>query len=60
MGIANPRPAMRKGEARRINAQLTRLAELTAQFISEGMTADDASKKAFQIITGKPLPARPE
>jgi hypothetical protein len=59
MGLAIPRPAMRKGEERRIRERLQRHVELTAQFVSEGLSRDEASKKAFQIITGKPSTCAP-
>jgi hypothetical protein len=59
MGLAIPRPAMRKGEERQVRARLTRHVELTAQFQAEGLSRDEASKKAFQIITGRPSTCPP-
>jgi hypothetical protein len=50
---------MRKGEERRIRERLQRHAELTTQFVAEGMGRDEASKKAFQIITGRPSSCPP-
>jgi hypothetical protein len=54
MGLAIPRPSMRQGEERRIRAQLQRHAELTTQFVSEGMSREEASRKAYAIVTTKP------
>jgi hypothetical protein len=59
MGLAIPRPAMRKGEERKVRARLQRHVELTAQFQAEGLSRDEASKKAFQIITGRPSTCPP-
>jgi hypothetical protein len=59
MGLAIPRPAMRQGEERKVRARLVRHSELTAQFVAEGMSRDEASKKAFQIITGRPSTCPP-
>jgi hypothetical protein len=50
---------MRKGEERQVRARLTRHVELTAQFQAEGLSRDEASKKAFQIITGRPSTCPP-
>ncbi len=47
MGIANPRPAMRRGEERKIKEQLATHALLTRQYINAGKTREEASKEAF-------------
>src|SRR5215207_7379522 len=53
MGLAIPRPAMRQGEERHTRARLHRHVELTAEFQAQGMSREEASKKAFRIIIGK-------
>jgi hypothetical protein len=50
MGIAIPRPAMRAREARITHQRLKRHSELMSQFITEGLSRDDASKKAFSLV----------
>jgi len=50
MGIAIPRPQMRKRERRQIEERLRRHAELTRQFESEGMTREEASRRAFYLV----------
>ena len=50
MGIANPRPAMRKAEARKITNQLAAHAKLMQMYIELGMSKTQASKEALQDI----------
>jgi len=47
MGIINPRPAIRKAGIRRVEQSLARHAELMARFEAEGLSREEASRKAF-------------
>ena len=47
MGIINPRPAMRKREARLIKEKLETHALLMRQYINAGKTPEEASKEAL-------------
>lgn len=50
MGIAVPRPQMRSKERRKTEELLRRHAELTRQFEAEGMSREDASRRAFYLV----------
>lgn len=56
MGIAIPRPAMRKREIRIISWRLTRLMALTHQFQGQGMERERASAKAYRIVKAERPP----
>lgn len=53
MGIVNPRPAMRCREERRVRNVLAKHHKLMTALEAEGMTREEASKKAYGIITRK-------
>ena len=53
MGIAIPRPTMRRKEARIVKARLRRHKELMDKHIAEGMTRSDASALAFKEVTAE-------
>jgi hypothetical protein len=55
MGIANPRPAMRCGEERRIKEALALHASLTKEIREAGASNEIASKIAFNIVTTRHL-----
>jgi hypothetical protein len=50
MGIINPRPAMRRGEERRLHSTLAQHAELRKQIREAGASDEVASKIAFDIV----------
>jgi transcription elongation factor Elf1 len=52
-GIVNPRPAMRRREERNIYDSLKRHKELMDKYVAEGMSPEDASKKAMDEIKRK-------
>lgn len=59
MGIVNPRPAMRKREARDTEARLRRHAELMAHYESRGYSRLTASSLAYKKMLDdekRPLP----
>jgi hypothetical protein len=54
MGIlGQPRPAMRKGERRIVEQRLARHANIMRQLEAEGMSRENASRKAFEIVRRK-------
>ena len=55
MGIINPRPAMRRREERNIQQKLKQHTELMDKYVAEGMTPEDASRKAFNEVTRRRL-----
>lgn len=44
---------MSKAEDRKIAANVKRHYELMTQFINEGLSKDEASRKAYDIVVGK-------
>jgi hypothetical protein len=50
MGLAIPRPAMRKREAKWIARRLKRHHELMVQLQAGGFSKDDASKIAYDML----------
>ena len=58
MGIAVPRPAMRAQGRRFLERRLARHAELMKQFVAEGMSRDDASRKAYDIVKSEKFTGR--
>ena len=53
MAIINPRPAMRHREERNIQQKLKQHKELMDKYVAEGMTPEDASRKAFNEVNAK-------
>ncbi len=53
MAFHSNHPGRRGAEGRRILDRLKRHADLTAQYLDEGMTREEASAKAYQEITGR-------
>lgn len=49
-----------KREDRNIRKSLARHAELMTQFQAEGMSREDASRKAYKAVTTKPDPRDPD
>ena len=52
-GLVNPRPAMRHREEQNTHKSLKRHKELMDKYMAEGMTKEEASRKAFQEVTKK-------
>lgn len=50
MGIAIPRPQMRSRERRRVEEVLRHHAELMRRLEAEGMTREEASRRAFFLV----------
>jgi hypothetical protein len=50
MGIINPRPAMRRGEERRVKNVLERHAFLWHLMASQGVDHDEASHIAYTLV----------
>jgi hypothetical protein len=59
MGIVNPRPAMRRGEERRVRKNLDLHAQRMMELVNGGMDATAASKQAFDELFRRPRPAPP-
>ena len=53
MGLAIPRPQMRKREARRIKLRLAKHNELMREYIAQGHSLEKASALAYDDVTGK-------
>ncbi len=58
-GIINPRPAMRRKEERDTHKKLEQHYKLMSEYIAQGMSKEEASRKAFEEITGKKNAAKP-
>jgi hypothetical protein len=58
MGIAIPRPPMRKREARKIAARLVRHAKFMAEFEANGMDREAASQAAMHALLAEEREAR--
>lgn len=58
MGIVNPRPPMRRKEARTIYERMRLHMEFMERLEAEGMSREDASRKAFFMVKagGKWIP----
>jgi hypothetical protein len=50
MGVAVPRPTIRKREAADTESKLRRHAELMAKFQAEGFSRNEASRRALIVI----------
>lgn len=55
MGIANPRPQMRRGERRRIEQNLERHRDLMLAFQHVGDDRETASRKALEALREEDL-----